>query len=51
MSLSARLYLAFFACSLMLGSWYRRIAEVQSQAGMDGWELGQSLSGYPIGIC
>ena len=50
MSLSARLYLAFFACSLMLGSWYPRIADVQSQADMDGWALGQSLSGYPVGI-
>src|SRR5215217_1861230 len=45
-----RLYLSFFACALMLGSWYPRIPDVQEAAGLDGLGLGLALSGYPVGI-
>ncbi len=48
--LSVRLYAAFFACALMLGSWYPRIPDVQAAAGLAGWQLGVGLSGYPVGI-
>jgi len=50
LSLPNRLYLAFFACSIMLGSWYPRIADVQASAALEAWQLGQALSGYPVGI-
>lgn len=45
-----RLYLSFFACALMLGSWYPRIPDVQEAAGLEGLALGLALSGYPVGI-
>lgn len=44
-----RLYAAFFACAVMLGSWYPRIPDVQARAGFDGWELGFGLAGFPAG--
>lgn len=44
-----QLYLAFFACAVMLGSWYPRIPDVQRLGGLDGWELGFGLAGYPAG--
>jgi hypothetical protein len=50
MNLSGRLYAAFFACAIMLGSWYPRIPDVQAAAGLEGWQLGIGLSGYPVGI-
>lgn len=44
-----QLYAAFFACAIMLGSWYPRIPDVQSLWGLEGWELGVGLAGYPVG--
>ncbi|MBJ3783612.1 MFS transporter [Devosia sediminis] len=44
-----QLYTAFFACAVMLGSWYPRIPDVQRFAGLEGWELGFGLAGYPTG--
>ncbi|HEY8575236.1 MAG TPA: hypothetical protein VIL88_02730 [Devosia sp.] len=44
-----QLYTAFFACAVMLGSWYPRIPDVQRLAELDGWELGFGLAGYPAG--
>lgn len=44
-----QLYTAFFACAVMLGSWYPRIPDVQRLASLDGWELGFGLAGYPAG--
>lgn len=44
-----QLYTAFFACAVMLGSWYPRIPDVQHLGGLDGWELGFGLAGYPAG--
>lgn len=46
----ARMYLVFFAASLMLGNWYPRIADIQERLGLDGAALGQSLAGLPVGI-
>lgn len=44
-----QLYVAFFACAVMLGSWYPRIPDVQRLGDLDGWELGFGLAGYPAG--
>lgn len=44
-----QLYCAFFACAVMLGSWYPRIPDVQRLGSLDGWELGFGLAGYPAG--
>lgn len=44
-----QLYAAFFACAIMLGSWYPRIPDVQRLADLEGWELGFGLAGYPVG--
>ena len=44
-----QLYTAFFACAVMLGSWYPRIPDVQRLGSLDGWELGFGLAGYPAG--
>jgi hypothetical protein len=44
-----QLYVAFFACAVMLGSWYPRIPDVQRLGSLDGWELGLGLAGYPTG--
>lgn len=44
-----QLYAAFFACAVMLGSWYPRIPDVQTLGGLESWELGFGLAGYPLG--
>ncbi len=44
-----QLYTAFFACAVMLGSWYPRIPDVQRLGSLDSWELGFGLAGYPAG--
>jgi hypothetical protein len=44
-----QLYAAFFACAIMLGSWYPRIPDVQMLGSLDGWGLGFGLAGYPVG--
>jgi hypothetical protein len=44
-----QLYTAFFACAVMLGSWYPRIPDVQRLGSLDGWELGFGLAGFPAG--
>lgn len=44
-----RIYGACFAACLTVGSWYPRIADVQTSLGLSSGVLGQSLAGFPIG--